>query len=494
MDPNTRDEITESAADRLTQAIDAHEQGQTLVARGLLAQLVRQAPEDAEVRLWAGILAFETGDFAEAAAHFRHASRLTPQQAMAHYNLGLCLEALQENQGAIAAYSQAIACQADHVQAYNNRGILHAASGQHQLALHDYEQAIRLAPDYADGYFNRGVLRAEQDRLIEAEQDYQRAIDLEPNHESAQFALAVCWLSLGRWQQGWPQYEWRWRYAAVNRSRPPRIAPPWDGYSSLQGKRLLIDYEQGYGDCLQFCRFVPTLAALGANIQLRIQPALRPLLGSLSGVQRLISDEPPTPCDYQLNLMSLPALLAITPENIPASQGYLSAPAERVAHWQSRLTDVGRPRIGLVWAGNPHHSNDRQRSLPLAQLLAALPSGPSYLSLQRHLSAEDAAWLPTRPDICPLGEELTDFADTAALCSQLDRVICVDTAVAHLCGALGVPVWILLPFAADWRWLRQREDSPWYATARLFRQSQPGDWHGVLVQISDRLGHGHEES
>ena len=129
-----------------------------------------------------------------------------------------------------------------------------------------------------------------------------------------------------------------------------------------------------------------------------------------------------------------------------------------------------------------------------AQLLAALPSGPSYLSLQRHLSAEDAAWLQTRPDICPLGEELTDFADTAALCSQLDRVICVDTAVAHLCGALGVPVWILLPFAADWRWLRQREDSPWYATARLFRQSQPGDWHGVLVQISDRLGHWHEES
>ena len=281
---------------------------------------------------------------------------------------------------------------------------------------------------------------------------------------------------------------------ALRRRQPQPSAAPWYGYSSLQGKRLLIDYEQGYGDCLQFCRFVPTLAALGANIQLRIQPALRPLLGSLSGVQRLISDEPPTPCDYQLNLMSLPALLAITPENIPASQGYLSAPAERVAHWQSRLTDVGRPRIGLVWAGNPHHSNDRQRSLPLAQLLAALPSGPSYLSLQRHLSAEDAAWLQTRPDICLLGEELTDFADTAALCSQLDRVICVDTAVAHLCGALGVPVWILLPFAADWRWLRQREDSPWYATARLFRQSQPGDWHGVLVQISDRLGHWHEES
>ena len=470
MEPSTQDTTSEAAADLLAQAIDAHEQGQMLVASGLLAQLVRQAPEDAEVRLWAGILAFETGDFAEAAAHFRHASRLTPQQAMAHYNLGLCLEALQENQGAIAAYSQAIAGQADYVQ------------------------AIRLAPDYADGYFNRGVLRAEQDRLTEAEQDYQRAIDLEPNHESAQFALAVCWLSLGRWQQGWPQYEWRWRFAAVNRSRPPRIAPPWDGQAPLQGKRLLIDYEQGYGDCLQFCRFVPTLAALGADIQLRIQPALRPLLGSLSGVQRLICDEPPSACDYQLNLMSLPALLAITPENIPASQGYLSAPAERVAHWQSRLTEVGRPKIGLVWAGNPHHSNDRQRSLPLAQLLAALPPGPSYFSLQRHLSAEDAALLPTRPDICLLGEELTDFADTAALCSQLDRVICVDTAVAHLCGALGVPVWILLPFAADWRWLRQREDSPWYATARLFRQSQPGDWHGVLVQISDRLSHGHEES
>ena len=494
MAPNARDEITESVADRLAQAIDAHEQGQPLVAHGLLEQLVQQDPEDAEVRLWAGILAFEAGDYLAATTHFRHASHLAPQQAMAHYNLGLCLEELQDNPGAIAAYSQAIACQADHVQAYNNRGILHAANGQHELALHDYEQAIRLAPDYADGYFNRGVLRAEQDRLTEAEQDYRQAIRLDPDHEAAQFALAVCWLSLGRWQQGWPQYEWRWRFAAVNRSRPPRIAPPWDGQAPLQGKRLLIDYEQGYGDCLQFCRFVPTLAALGADIQLRIQPALRPLLGSLSGVQRLICDEPPSACDYQLNLMSLPALLAITPDNIPASQGYLSAPAERIAHWQSRLAKSGQPRIGLVWAGNPHHSNDRQRSLPLAQLLAALPPGPSYFSLQRHLSAEDAALLPTRPDICLLGEELTDFADTAALCSQLDRVICVDTAVAHLCGALGVAVWILLPFAADWRWLRQREDSPWYASAHLFRQSQPGDWHGVLVQISDRLSHGHEES
>ena len=214
---------------------------------------------------------------------------------------------------------------------------------------------------------------------------------------------------------------------------------------------------------------------------------MRPLLGSLSGVQRLICDEPPSACDYQLNLMSLPALLAITPDNIPASQGYLSAPAERIAHWQSRLVKSGRPRIGLVWAGNPHHSNDRQRSLPLAQLLAALPPGPSYFSLQRHLSAEDAALLPTRPDICLLGEELTDFADTAALCSQLDRVICVDTAVAHLCGALGVAVWILLPFAADWRWLRQREDSPWYASPTCSAKANRGI--GMACWCRSRIGY-----
>ena len=480
---------TEPAAAMLAQAIDAHEQGQNLAARGLLERLVRQAPEDAEVRLWAGILAFETGDYPEAATHFRHASRLAPQLAIAHYNLALCLEAQQENQEAIAAYSRAIDCQPDHVQAYNNRGILLAAEGHLELALHDYEQAIRLAPDYADGYFNRGVLRAEQDRLSEAEQDYQRAIALDPNHEAAQFALAVCWLTLGRWQQGWPHYEWRWRYAAVNRSRPPRMAPPWDGHSSLQGKRLLLDYEQGYGDCLQFCRFVPAMAALGAEIQLRIQPALRPLLDSLSGVQRLIYDEPPHPCDYQLNLMSLPALLAITPENIPAGQGYLSAPPERIAHWQQHLSELNlpRPRIGLAWAGSPNHSNDRQRSLPLAQLLAALPPGFSYISLQRELRPGDSALLQAHPEIHPLGHQLADFADSAALCRELDLVICVDTAIAHLCGALGVPVWVVLPFAADWRWLRRREDSPWYDSARLFRQPQPGDWAGALASIAQQL-------
>ena len=482
-------ETTEPASDLLAQAIDAHEQGQTLAARGLLERLVRQAPEDAEVRLWAGILAFEANDYLEAIDHFRQALTTAPRLAIAHYNLGLCLEALRDSKGAIEAYSRAIDCQPDHVHAYNNRGILHAASGHLELARHDYEQAIRLAPDYADGYFNRGVLNTDQDRLTEAEQDYRQAIALEPEHESAQFALGVCWLALGQWQQGWPQYEWRWRYATVNRSRPPRIAPPWDEHSSLQGKRLLLDYEQGYGDCLQFCRFVPTLAALGAEIQLRIQPALRPLLGSLSGVQRLICDEPPHPCDYQLNLMSLPGRLAITPENIPASQGYLSAPPERIAHWQSRLSELNlpRPRVGLVWAGNPNHSNDRQRSLPLAQLLAALPPGFSYISLQRELRPGDSRLLQAHPEIHCLGDQLADFADSAALCRELDLVICVDTAVAHLCGALGVPVWIVLPFAADWRWLRQRDDSPWYDSARLFRQPQPGDWAGALASVAQQL-------
>ena len=489
MEPLATTEMTEPAADLLAQAIDCHQQGQTALARQLLKLAVQQHPDTVEIRLWSGILAFETNDYLEAIDHFRQALDSEPRLAMAHYNLGLCLEALRDSEGAIEAYSRAIDSQPDHVHAYNNRGILHAANGHFELARQDYEEAIRLDPGYADGYFNRGVLNTEQDRLAEAEQDYQRAIALEPEHESAQFALAVCWLALGQWPQGWPQYEWRWRYAAVNRSRPPRIAPPWDGRSSLQGKRLLLDYEQGYGDCLQFCRFVPTLAALGADIQLRIQPALRPLLASLSGVQRLISDEPPHPCDYQLNLMSLPALLATTPETIPASQGYLSAPAERIAHWQSRLNrlDRPRPRIGLVWAGNPHHSNDGQRSLPLAQLLAALPPGLSYLSLQRELRPGDVERLQAHPEILCLGDQLADFADSAALCRELDLVICVDTAVAHLCGALGVPVWIVLPFAADWRWLRQRDDSPWYDSARLFRQPHPGDWAGALASVAQQL-------
>ncbi len=377
-------ETTEPASDLLAQAIDAHEQGQTLAARGLLERLVRQAPEDAEVRLWAGILAFEANDYLEAIDHFRQALTTDPRLAIAHYNLGLCLEALRDSKGAIEAYSRAIDCQPDHVHAYNNLCILHAASGHLELARHDYEQAIRLAPDYADGYFNRGVLNTDQDRLTEAEQDYRQAIALEPEHESAQFALGVCWLALGQWQQGWPQYEWRWRYATVNRSRPPRIAPPWDEHSSLQGKRLLLDYEQGYGDCLQFCRFVPTLAALGAEIQLRIQPALRPLLGSLSDVQRLLCDEPPPPLRLPVESDELASTAGHHAREYTRQPGL----PERTARADRSLAESperAQSASAAGWLGLGRKSQPQQRSA--AQPTAGTTAGRSSVWIFLYLSA-----------------------------------------------------------------------------------------------------------
>lgn len=457
------------------------------------AQAMQQAllcqPWHLDALLWAGLIAYHQQDFARGSLCFRRVLRQAPTHASAHYNLGLCLEELQDQAGAQSCYLKAIACQPHHTKAYNNLGILLAARGQHDKAELAYQRALKLEPDFVAARFNRARLFAERKDWDLAVQEYEWVMTQDPSHLGVRLSLAFVWLVLGEWRQGWAQYEYRWQYPGIDVIRLSVQAPPWDGQASLVGRHLLIDFEQGFGDTIQFSRFLLLLVERGARLTFRVQPELKELMASLPISCDLKAPHEEVDCDWQIPLMSLPGLLDIRTHSIPADAGYLTASSHRRQHWRKQFSPSIQPRIGLAWAGNPNHHNDAHRSLPLETLLSRLPGGVDYISLQKRVSLAEQCLLDRHPCVQAIGgATLTDYADTAGLCAELDLIICVDTSVAHLAGALNVPVWILLPYAADWRWLEDRSDTPWYQSARLFRQPKPGDWDAVLTEVVKALG------
>ena len=292
---------------------------------------------------------------------------------------------------------------------------------------------------------------------------------------------------MGRFEQGWPGYEWRWKCKEFG-SLPPFHPPLWDG-SPLDGRTILVHAEQGLGDTLQFIRYAPLVHQRGGRVILVCQPPLIGLLTRSPGVERLVAQGEALP-DYDVHvpLMSLPGLLGTTLESVPADVPYLDAEPQLVEAWRHRLGSYPGFKVGIVWQGNPKFRLDRRRSIPLAQFapLARVP-GVHLFSLQKGPGAEQLAAVTDRFPVTDLGRRLDDFMDTAAVLKNLDLVISVDTAIAHLAGALGIPVWVALPFVPDWRWLMDREDSPWYPTMRLFRQARPGQWEDVFQRIAEAL-------
>jgi hypothetical protein len=330
---------------------------------------------------------------------------------------------------------------------------------------------------------NLGTAFQAKNDLPAALANYRQAIALRPALPQAHFNEAVCLLLAGEMREGWQKYEYRWQ--CEQRKFKRSFTPPlWLGADSLTGKTLLVYPEQGLGDTLQFVRYVPLLAARGATVLLEVQPRLHTLMNSLPGAKAVYARGEVLPdFDVHCPLLSLPLAFSTTLNDIPASVPYLQAPADKVAHWRERLGSSHAPRIGVVWSGGPYHKTDHLRSIPLEQFKAVLDPNIRFFSLQKEVKEPDAVILAATPEITPLGEQIADFADTAAIIANLDLVISVDTAVAHLAGALGKPTWILLPFAPDWRWLLGRDDSPWYPSARLFRQTTPGDWDSVLQRV-----------
>jgi tetratricopeptide (TPR) repeat protein len=425
---------------------------------------------------------------AEALASYDRALALRPDYAEAHYNRAVTLDELKRYAEALASCDRALALRPDYPEALNNRGIVLDELGRHEQALASYAVALALKPDYAEALNNRGTAQSDLGRFDEARASYDAALAILPDYEECHWNRSLLMLRLGSFAEGWREYEWR-----RNRdSWEPRQfqGPQWAGEPSA--KLLLVYAEQGLGDTIQFARFARALAKAGHEVVLEVQPPLRGLLGSLAGVTVIRKGEPLPRFDAHLPLMSLPHVLRIAECDLSAQRPYLAADPDRVERWAATLWRDDVFTVGIAWQGNPKAPGDKGRSIPLAAFapLAAVP-GVRFVSLQKHDGVDQLAGLPEGMRIESLGDDLDAgpdaFVDSAAVMTHLDLIVTSDTAMAHLAGALGRPVWIPLKHVPDWRWMAEREDTPWYPTARLFRQGRRDHWDDVFARMASGL-------
>ncbi len=365
------------------------------------------------------------------------------------------------------------------------------ARGQVEEALRSLQEGVRLQPDSAESHSSLGTALCAQGRLDAAVAEYEQAIQLKPDYPDAHWNRALVRLLCGDLERGWPDYEWRWR-CARHSPMPDFTQPRWDG-GPLDGRTILLYAEQGLGDTLHFIRYAPLVKARGGRVIVQCQGTLIPLLSRSAGIDGLAAwgDAPP-PFDVYVPLMTLPSLFHTTLETVPADIPYLIADPDLIAHWRRALTPIRGLRVGIAWQGSPRHPWDRHRSVPLAAFepLARI-EGVQLISLQQGHGVEQLRDLAGRFPVLDLGE-LVDrtagpFMDTAAILHNLDLVVSVDTAIAHLAGGLGVPLWLAIHHTPDWRWLLDRDDNPWYPSARLFRQPAPGDWASVFDRMTEEL-------
>jgi tetratricopeptide (TPR) repeat protein len=437
----------------------------------------------------------EQGQPEAALASCDRALAIRPGFAEAFSNRGNALRDLGQLDAALASYEQAIALQPACTDAHVNRGNVLHQQGQLAAAIASYDRAIAHGPDCAEAHANRGIVLQQQGELDAALTSYDRAIALKADYAEAYTARGMLRLLRGDYPKGWADHEWRWRTRSHRLSERPRALPPWSGREPLEGRTILLHTEQGLGDTLQFCRYVKLVAALGATIILEVPGALASLLSRLAGVSELIVRGAPRPAaDFHSPLMSLPLAFNTTLDTVPASVPYLTVDPRKGREWEARLGPRTGLRVGLVWSGGfrPHQPElwevNARRNVPLAALAKLRHPGLQFYSLQKGQPAEgELAQAQARgwegPDLIEHTRLLRDFEDTAALVDNLDLVIAVDTSVAHLAGGLGKPVWLMNRFDTCWRWLLERTDSPWYPTLRLYRQTAPGDWDGVVRRI-----------
>jgi tetratricopeptide (TPR) repeat protein len=498
-------------------AVQHHQAGRLGQAEALYRQVLAQQPNHPDALHLLGVIASQSGRHDVALQLIGQAISIDPNRAEFHSNLGLALMEQRRLDEATAAYRRAIELKSDFAAAHNGLGSALAAGGRADEAIGRFTKAMALQPSLAEAPFNLANTYRQMGKYEEAVAWYVRALTARPGWRQAQNNLcnALCdqgrfdeaakiyraslaqrpddplahWnvgLSLlrhGELEQAWPEYEWRRRTPELGLRPVSFTQPMWDG-GDLRGQRILLHAEQGLGDTVQFIRYVPQVARRGGRIAVACQPELLALLKTMEGVEEWATPGQAWPqFDVHCPLPSLPAALRTTPATIPAIVPYLSADAEKSEQWALRLPN-GVRKIGLSWAGRPTHPHDRERSLQLERL-APLSGSAWFCSLQKGESAAQAKSPPM--ELTDWTRELNDMSDTAALIDQLDLVITVDTSVAHVAGALGKPVWVLLPFVPDWRWMLHRADSPWYPTMRLFRQPRPGDWQTPIGQIAEEL-------
>ena len=452
--------------------------------------MINEERAKADLLFVQGMRHMEAGDAANAEACFREAVQIAPDFAEAYANLGLMLDRRKDATAAEGCYRRSIELNPAYSETHLNLGSLLASQKRFDEADAAYRQAIALRPTDPVGWSNLGVLYACMKRDEQAEQCYRKAMSLAPSYTTARFNLSYLLLRQGRFEEGWYCLEARNWYSVL---AAHLSGPRWKG-ESLSGKSVLIGYEAGLGDMIQFCRYAPLLKAEGAAyITLICHPPLKTLFEALEGVDAVIAFDEAIPAsgwDFWTPLLSIPYHCKTRLDCIPAAIPYLRTPVGRIKEWAQLLPKDGL-RVGLAWKGNPLFENDPDRSIPSLALLAPIGAvaGVNLVSLQKGAGEDEAGKPPDGISLIELGSQLTDLADTGAVVMNLDLVICVDTAVAHLTGALGKPCWVMLPaYKTDWRWLIERTDSPWYpGIMRLFRQPVMGDWASVIAEVVDAL-------
>jgi len=503
--------------------MSAYRRGRPDLAVESLRRAVALKPTTAFFHCHLGIAYRALDRLEDAIACYEKALRLQPDYGEAHNNLGAAFRGQGRLRESKECYEQALRCQPDFPPAHSNLGVAYQAEGRLDEAADCFRQALRLQPHFAEAYINLGTLLLAQAKLDESVSCYRQAVRcrpdypvahcdlgaalqrqgnarealacfdealrLKPDFADAHLAKSYTLLLAGDFERGWPEYEWRSRCPDFIMPRWRGPQPAWDG-SPLGGRTILLHAEQGLGDTLQFIRYVPLVQERGGRVVVEVQAPLAHLLQSCSGIDQVIArGEVQPPFDVHAYLLSLPGLLSTTVATVPAKVPYLTADPALVAHWRTQLSAVPGFKIGINWQGSREHKMDSLRSVRLLEFapLASL-QGVHLFSLQEGAGTEQLGTLAGAFPVTDLGSRLDGpsgaFMDRAALMTNLDLVVTVDTALAHLAGALGVPVWVPLAFAADWRWLLDREDSPWYPSMRLFRQTRLGEWAPVFERLA----------
>lgn len=514
-------DTAQSIAALLQQGVAYHRQGQLPAAEQVYRQILAAQPNHFDALQLLGMIAHATGDLAIAEELFRKSLTANFKQPAVWYNLANLLFTAQRFADSIAAYDRALRLRPTYAEAFGNRSAALTASGRPDEALMSANRALALKPDYieahsnrsaalvalkrfdealasaeralalapnnAENIYNRGRALMGLNRLNEAVDDFTRVSGLDPHHVRAHFNEGVARLTMGDMPRGWNKYEWRWLNEPLIGRKPQFTQPEWNG-ENASDKRLFVYGEQGLGDVLQFFRYLPLVSARAAHVIALVPTSLKSLLsGRVPGVEVVSPGDPLPPFDVQCALLSLPRIFQTSLATLPAQAPDMAAPNAHVASWEARLGPKTATRVGVVWAGNANHPNDRFRSMDVKRLAPLLDCGCQLFSLQKDLRHGEQRWLD-KQGVRHFGPEIGDFADTAALISLMDVVISVDTSVAHLSGAMGKQAWVLLPFIdADWRWMLDRDDSPWYPTVRLFRQSATEDWDGVIARVAQEL-------
>ena len=428
----------------------------------------------------------------EALASYEQALKRTPPTAQLLTNQGVSHHNLNDPQAALACYARAETLDSSYAPLYTNRGNTLRLVGRFDEAIANFDRALQLQPVYAEAWGNRAATLHEAGRLAEAREAYDRGALLYPSHIETRWNRSLLNLLTGDFESGWAEYEVRWQRPSNEPDRH-RSIPKWLGDGPIAGLRILVYPEQGLGDFVQFFRYVDQLIQAGAQVVLETPLPLLRLMHELTAsrpdaslqVVAMGSELPVV--DVRIPIMSLPLALRTRVHAVPAPIPYLIPPAERLAWWREQLGPPGLPRVGLAWSGSPTHRNDINRSMRVSDLCSVLDEPFEFHCLQQRIRESDLSWLVSRSKPIRHDADIEDFADTAALAMLMDVVISVDTSIAHVAGALGRPLFLLLPYAPDFRWMLGRADSPWYPTARLFRQSVPGNWAEVVGQLPQAL-------